>query len=193
MSFDIVSWFSLNFCTETSSTRSSWTLFICPISCVLRIWVSRSTCSFIDQFFLSSRMFSSRFYISVMGVLQFQSLSIKLFAKGHWYSCNTNIGRGRWTSHDNLMGSLIWRLHHWSSRSWREAQRKRWTSLWTQFSSGKSDTFAHERLDEAHADWDLARRRHGQSMHDWKCAPGKDTIGVGGPALRLSKPGISCF
>ena len=49
VSFCTVSWFSLNFCTETSSTRSSWALFISPISCILRIWVSRRTFSFIDN------------------------------------------------------------------------------------------------------------------------------------------------
>ena len=37
---------SLNFCSETSSTRSSWGLFISPISCIFVIWVSRSAFSF---------------------------------------------------------------------------------------------------------------------------------------------------
>ena len=45
----IVSWFSLNFCTETSSTHCSWALFISPISCILRIWVFRRTFSFTDK------------------------------------------------------------------------------------------------------------------------------------------------
>ena len=49
VSFCIVSWFSLNFCTETSSTRSSCVLLICHISCMLRIWVSRKTFSLIDN------------------------------------------------------------------------------------------------------------------------------------------------
>ena len=49
MSCWIVSWFSLDFHTETSSTRSSCALFISPISCIFRIWVSRRTFSFIDH------------------------------------------------------------------------------------------------------------------------------------------------
>ena len=41
--------FLVFFCTENSSTRSSWALFISPISCILRIWVSRRTFSFRDN------------------------------------------------------------------------------------------------------------------------------------------------
>ena len=47
--FCIVSWLSLNFGTENSSTRSSWALFISPILCTLRIGVSRRSFSFIDN------------------------------------------------------------------------------------------------------------------------------------------------
>ena len=49
VSFCIVSWFCFNFCTETSSARSSWALCISPTSCMLGIWVSRRTFSFIDK------------------------------------------------------------------------------------------------------------------------------------------------
>ena len=37
----IASWLSLNSCTENSSTRSSWALFISPNSWIFRIWLSR--------------------------------------------------------------------------------------------------------------------------------------------------------
>ena len=52
MNFCIVSWFSRNFCTETSSARYSCALLTSPISCIFRIWVFRRTCSFIDNSFL---------------------------------------------------------------------------------------------------------------------------------------------
>ena len=45
----IVTWFSLNFCTEISSTRCSRALWICPISCIFLIWVSRRPFSFKDN------------------------------------------------------------------------------------------------------------------------------------------------
>ena len=47
VSFCIVSWFSLTFCTETSSTRCSCAQLISPISCTFRIWVFGKTFSFI--------------------------------------------------------------------------------------------------------------------------------------------------
>ena len=49
VSLRVVSWLSLNFCKEKLPTRSSWALFISPISCIFRIWVSRSTFSFRDN------------------------------------------------------------------------------------------------------------------------------------------------
>ena len=63
--------------TENSSTRSSWTLFISLISCIFRICVSRSAFSSS----CSPNLFSSRFNISVMGVLQIQSLSTGFLLK----------------------------------------------------------------------------------------------------------------
>ena len=36
-----VTWLSLNFCTENSSTRNSWALFNSPISWIPLMWVSR--------------------------------------------------------------------------------------------------------------------------------------------------------
>ena len=41
----IVSWLSLNFYTDNSSTRSSWALFISPNSWTFRMWLSRSAFS----------------------------------------------------------------------------------------------------------------------------------------------------
>ena len=49
VSLCIVSWLSLNFCAENLSTRNSCALFISPISCIFRIWVSRSAFCFIDN------------------------------------------------------------------------------------------------------------------------------------------------
>ena len=48
MSCWIVSWSSLNVCTETSSTRTC-AILISPISCIFRNRVSRRTFSFIDN------------------------------------------------------------------------------------------------------------------------------------------------
>ena len=49
VSLCIVSQVSLIFCTENSSTRSCWALFIAPNSWIFRIWESRRSFSFINN------------------------------------------------------------------------------------------------------------------------------------------------
>ena len=79
--FCIVSWLSLYFRTEISSTRNSWALFNSPTSWTLLIWVSRSAFSFMTNSSWSRNMLFSRLYVSEMGDLQFQSLSTSLLLK----------------------------------------------------------------------------------------------------------------
>ena len=78
----IVSWSFLTFCTENSSTRNSWALFNSFISWRLLIWVSRGAVSFMtDSSCGRTNLLSSRFHITVMGVFEFQLLSISLLLK----------------------------------------------------------------------------------------------------------------
>ena len=77
----IVSCLSLDFCTESSLTRSSGALFISPISCILLIRVSRSASSFIDHSACGRTCSLQDSTYPWWGVLQFQSLSTSLLLK----------------------------------------------------------------------------------------------------------------
>ena len=96
VSLCIVSWLCLNFCTLNSSTRSSWALFISPISWKFRIWVSRSTFSFIDNSSCS------------------RAFSLRDSKNPWWESCNSNSNLWAWAC---CWSSLIplWRDPTWCS------------------------------------------------------------------------------
>ena len=81
VSFCTLSLLSLTFCKENSSTHDSWALFISPIPCIFRIWVSPSTFSFIDN--SSCRRTCSRRRVERPVVPIFER---KFVAEAHW--CN---------------------------------------------------------------------------------------------------------
>ena len=90
MSFYIVSWLSLNFCTENSSTHNSWALFISPITCILLIWVSRSDFSSIDDPLLVVVL--ALFEIAHIrdGRHAIPTAEHKLVTEAHEYKCQEN-------------------------------------------------------------------------------------------------------
>ena len=112
LSLCIVSWLSLKFWTENSSTRNSWAPFISPISCIFLIWVSRSAFSFITNSSCS------------------RTCSLRDSTYPWWASCNSN----RWAQVCRW-SSFLQLLRDSTLCSCFKSSDLAWVSKWSLFPS----------------------------------------------------------